>query len=166
MITSRDCWWTRHRQSEITDAAGKLIGAGCPREVLEHAAGLLSTSFHTGPSHTGDYDEVISLGAFAGGTSHDDCFFELGPRAEDLTRAMVEAVLALHGTYLGRAVDWSPIVNEILDRLRPEFTVRMRSRPEKQVLEVRAYPRDASFMNRALTKAMILDCSGSKARVA
>jgi len=63
MITSHDCWWTRHRQSEITDDAGKLIGAGCPREVLEHAAGLLSTSFQTGPSNTGDYDEVISLGA-------------------------------------------------------------------------------------------------------
>jgi hypothetical protein len=108
---------------------------------------------------------MISLGTLAHGTSHDDCFFELGPQSESLKRAVVEAVLDLHATYLQGAVDWSPIVQEILGRLTPDSTVRIRSRPGKRVVEVRAYPRGASFMQRTFAKAMIVDCSGSRATI-
>jgi len=162
MITKHDCWWTRHYQSEITHVGGAIAGAGCPREVLEYAADLLGTKLQAQRSEADAYGDELSLGGIADGASHDDCFFELQPLSARLKQALMAAVLDLHATYLGRPVDWSGVLHGLVERLGPDVSLRVESRPGRQQLAIRAYPRTAGFLSRAFAKVVVVDCAGPR----
>src|SRR5947209_10462162 len=108
------CWWTRRKQSEITDDGTSISGAGLPRPCLESAARLLGCNLTARPSATDEYGEEIALGTFASGWTHDDCFFQLLPVSPKLKEALLESLLELHARYLGRDVDWTRVVPALL----------------------------------------------------
>jgi hypothetical protein len=163
MITKHDCWWTRTHRSELTNTGDAIVGAGCPREVLEHAAGRHGTELRERPSEDDEYGQEVSLGAVAGGLSHDDCFFELRPVSVSLKRLVVGSVLELHATYLGKEVDWSGVVEPLAERLAPNTSMRIRSRVREQRLAIRVYPRGSGLLRRLVAKAVLVDCTEAKA---
>ena len=140
------------------------MGAGCPREVLEHLAGALGADLHGRPSDTDEYGEEIALGSMASGSSHDGCFFALSPSSTRLKRAVVASVLDLHATYLDRQVDWSGVLDGVAARLIPGVSLRMRARPRERRLTIQCYPRTGGFLRRLLAQRLIVECGGRRGR--
>jgi hypothetical protein len=163
MITSHQCSWTRRRQSELVVSEGELGGAGVPREVLEHVGTALGVQMQARPSNTDEYGEEITLGDIASGATHDGCFFALGPSSPSLNRALMAAVLNLHATYLGAAIDWSEILAPLVEILVPNSTIRFRSRPARRKLVLRMYPNGAGLLRRATSPTIEIDCSDGRA---
>jgi len=79
-----------------------------------------------------------------------------------LKQALMAAVLDLHATYLGRPVDWSGVLDGLVERLVPDVSLRVESRPGRQQLAIRAYPRAAAFLSRAFAKVIVVDCAGPR----
>ena len=163
MITTHECWWTRNFQSELTCDGDTVAGAGCPREVLEHAATLLGTDLRGRPSAEDEHGEELSLGAVATGSGHDGCFFALGPSSAPLKLAVVASVLELHAGYLRRQVDWSGVLDGLAARLTPGVSLRMRSRPGRQRLTVQCYSRTAGVLRRFVAPRLVVDCRAPRA---
>src|SRR5215471_8410332 len=163
MITSHNCSWTRRRRSGLVVSEGKLAGAGVPREVLEHVGAALGVQLQARPSNTDEYGEEITLGDIASGAAHDGCFFALGPPSPSLERALMAAVLDLHATYLGAAIDWSGVLDRLVEKLAPNTTLRFRSRPARRKLVLRVCPSGTGFLRRATSPRIEIDCSDGRA---
>ena len=159
MSTTHECWWTSRGLTELVDHDGELSGAGIPPEVLARTATLIDGELAVCPSMTDEYGNDVSLGTGVTGSTHDDCFFCLGPGSARLKRALLESVLALHSSYLRKDVEWSAAVNSLLHLWIPGTTLRIRSDIGHCRLSVRSFPIGATFLEKLLNKSQIVDCA-------
>ena len=159
IITTHECWWTHRGVTELVDVDGKLSGAGVPPEVLTHTAALIGEEFTARPSPTDDYGQEVFLGAVVTGATHDDCFFQLVPASVGLKRPLLESVLALHSSYLAKNIDWSGVVDPILELWMPETTLRIRANDRHHRVSVQSYSAGATFFEKLFSKSRIVDCA-------
>jgi len=158
------CWWTRGSESELADDGTHVFGAGLPLSALTRAADALGTDLSSRPSEADEYGEDIALGSLASGATHDGCFVELHPTSPALKRALLVATLELHEALPRHRVDWSPVVPALIERFASGMTLRMRSDPRRCILRLRAYPRESSFLHRALARSLVVECVGGVGR--
>ena len=160
-MDDHNCWWTRHRLTELTHDGTKLLAAGVPRRVLETLASFLGERFSAEPSDGDEFGDDIHLGSGAGGHTHDDCFVTLEPASEELKRAALAAVLSLHARDLDQDLAWSDVHRALLEHWKPQSTLRLRSHPTRKVLTARFYRAGAGWLERYLQATeVIIDLLG------
>jgi hypothetical protein len=159
-----ECWWTRRGESELADDGTRVLGAGLPPSVLVRAAAALGTDLISRPSEADEYGQDIALGSLASGTTHDGCFVELRPTSPALKHALLVATLGLHEVYLGIAVDWTTVLPALIERFASGTSLRMRSDRGRLRLRLRVYPRESSFLYRALGRPLVVECVGGIGR--
>lgn len=62
---------------------------------------------------------------------HDDCFFNVQPAEGKILHNLVAAILEQHSFYLGREVDWEPIMDEIKQILAQVPAMELKSDPRR-----------------------------------
>lgn len=158
MKPEHECWWTRRRETELSDHGSTFTGAGVLPGVVKQAASLLNTSLTSKASPTDDDGQEIVLDGIASGATHDGCFIHLEPMSPALKSALLRSVLQLHGEHIRTSVDWPRVHAEILAQWTPGMTLRIRAFPAQQRLVVRRYPVGAGFFARAMARRMRIEC--------
>jgi hypothetical protein len=159
-VSDHDCWWTRHRVTELTHERNELRGAGVPRPVLENLCSFLGEPLSFDRSDADEYGDEVKIGPRARGHTHDDCFFLLTPISDDLKSAALAAVLSLHSRYLGRELDWTAVHELLLTHWKQHSALRLRSDPAKQLLTAQFSTPGATWPKRCLHATQLkIDCS-------
>ena len=157
-VSDHDCWWTRRRECELSRRGTAIIGAGLPRAVLERAARHLGLELRIASSAASDDElndeESVALGPWTGAL-HDGCFIGFDESTPRLTEALVIGAIGLHENYLGRRLD-AGIVQVIVDQLRDDMVVRLRSFTGNQRLTMKSYAADAGWLSRLATRPVHL----------
>lgn len=65
---------------------------------------------------------------------HDDCFSSVWPANEDIINQIVLCILQLHSYYLNVEVDWSSVLGILVDRLKKDKCLRLKSNANKKCL--------------------------------
>ena len=156
------CWWTRHRTTDLTLDGNALSGSGVPLAVLRNAATALSSSLTLGPADPDDETYAFSIGDGTTGSIHDGCFFHVTPSSPVLVRAVLTATLELHKHYL-KSPDWTTDTASLLSRFRTGYTLRLTAVPRRGTVVVRLFPVGASFLHRLLAPAERLHISSTPA---
>ena len=70
---------------------------------------------------------------------HDDCFFRVVPINAELLRALVSCILQQHSFYLGLEVDWSDVIDPVLNIMGDSGRrgIGMQSNPRRKQLAIR-----------------------------
>ena len=161
-----DCWWTRRRETELSQHGDELRGAGVPFHVLKQSEAALEVPLTSCPSAEDEYGEDIELGTIARGGTHDDCFFWLEPASTSVKQTILESVFHQHSFYLGRDVDWAAVRQSVLALWVPAVTLRIRSFPRREEVSIRRWANAAGFWERRFCESHRIWCDSGVARLA
>ena len=133
--------------------------------MLSHATALLGEKFAVRSSVSDEYGNDFSIGKVVIGSTHDDCFFTLKPHSARLKRALLESVLALHSGYLKKDIDWSGVVERLLDLWTSGTTLQMRAIHRPTQIDIKVFSNDATFFEKLFTQSVNVVCVDGRAVV-
>lgn len=142
-----ECFWTRHRRTELTMRGRTLSGAGVPLLAFKHAAVLMGLDLAVAQDPDDEYEEKLRLGVHPA-SLHDGCLFQTTEANPYIDAAIFEGVLHLHALYLGCDSAPTGAKQAVLSRLSDGSVVRLQSNPRTRYLEVRRYAADSSWFRR------------------
>ena len=150
-----ECWWTKHRTSELTRRGSAVSGAGVSLPALEYAARTMGSPIVVTTSSSDEHALDISIGAQSG-VLHDGCMFSFPEVTSELIAGLIAGMLQHHAAYLDSDQIPDALTGYIADYLVPGTTLRITAQPARRSLSVKAYPASASWLKRRFATSMEL----------
>lgn len=97
---------------------------------------------------------------------HDDCFFNVKPLDDLLLRRLISCILEQHSFYLKQEIDWSQVLEEIVQIISSAPAVAFKSYPRRQILKLVCKKPGVQMLDALLGKRRryMIETIGGKAR--